>query len=188
MCSYGCVRRTYLKQILGSSSPSKKFIGAMLEGVHLSNSLAAASQLIFNWFTIAAIALVYWRIKKVCSYGCVRRMHLKQIFVNSSPSKTFIGTILWGVHLSNSLAAVSPLIFNWFFIAAIALVYWRSKRCVAMSVYDERTWNKFCQLLSIQEVHWFHTWRRSSFEHPGISISTDIQLIFYICHSTSVLE
>ena len=128
VCSYGCVRRTHLKQILGSYSPSKKFIGTMLGVVHLSNNLAAASPLIFNWYIVASIALVYWRSKKVCSYGYVRQTHILLISGRSSPSKKFIGTMLVGVHLSNSLAAASPLIFNWFAIAAVALVYCRSKK------------------------------------------------------------
>ena len=86
VCSYGCVWRTHLKQIFGSSSPSKKLIVTMLGGFHLSNCLAAASLLIFNWFSVAANALVYWRCKKVYSYGCVQRTHLKQIFGSFSPS------------------------------------------------------------------------------------------------------
>ena len=47
----------------------------MLEGVHRLNSRQAASPLTFNRFTIAALALVYWRSKKVCSSGCIRRTH-----------------------------------------------------------------------------------------------------------------
>ena len=45
-------------------------------------------------FTIAAIAIVYWSRKKVCSSGCVRQIHLEQIFGSSSPSRKCIHTIL----------------------------------------------------------------------------------------------
>ena len=107
VCSSGYVRRTHLEQIFGSSSPSRKCIGTKLGGVHCSNSLAAASPLIF---TIAAIAVVYWRNKKVYSSGCVRRMHLEQIFGSSSPSRKCSCTMLGDIHCSNSPPAASPLI------------------------------------------------------------------------------
>ena len=42
-----------------SFSPPRKFNGTKLGGVHCSIRQRAASPLIFNWFSIAAIALVY---------------------------------------------------------------------------------------------------------------------------------
>ena len=131
----------------------------MLGGVHCSKIRAAASIFIF---TISTIALrVYWRIIKICSSICERRTHMEQLFGSSSPSRMCNVTMLGGVHLSNSQAVASPLKFNRFTIAAIALVNWRSTKvcrsrcvrwehmgqmfglCVAQKVNDDRTWNNF---------------------------------------------
>ena len=112
VCISGCVWRMHLEQIFGCSSPSRKCIGTMLWDDHRSNCRAAASPLIFNRFTIAAIALVYWRSKKVCRSRFVRRTHLEQIFGISSPSRKCIGTMLGGIYRSNRQAAASPLIFK----------------------------------------------------------------------------
>ena len=49
------------------------------------------------------------RSKEVCSSAYVRRTHLEQIVCSSSPSRKCIGTMLGGVHFSNSRAAASPL-------------------------------------------------------------------------------
>ena len=59
-------------------------------------------------YTIAAIVLVYWRGKKVCSSGCVWRMHLEQISVSSTQPRKCINTKLGGVHRTISRAAASP--------------------------------------------------------------------------------
>ena len=126
--SSGSVQRMHLKQIFASSSPPRNCSGFMFLDVHRLNIRLGALPLIFNRFTIAATALVYWRSKQVCSSGCVRLMHLKQIFASSSPLSNCIGVILVGVHCSKIWPAASPLICYRFTVAAIALVYWRSIR------------------------------------------------------------
>ena len=125
VCSSGSVRRTHLGQTFSSSSPSRMCIDTMLGGVHHSYSWVAAFPLILNRFTISAIALVYWKSKKVCRSGCVQQTHLEQIFGSSSPSRKCINNMLGVAHCVNSKAAASPLIFT---IAAIALVYWKIKK------------------------------------------------------------
>ena len=119
--SSGCVRWMYLKQIFVSYSPTKKCTGTKLGGVHCSNSRPGASPLIFNRFTIA---IVCWSSYKVCSSGCVRRTHLKQIFISYSSPRKCTCTMLRGVHCSNSRPGASQLIFDRFAIADIAIVYW----------------------------------------------------------------
>ena len=64
-------------------------------------------------------------LESVCSSGCVRRTHLKQISVSSKQPKKYIDTKLGGVHRTTTRAAASPLIFT---VAAIVLVYWRGKK------------------------------------------------------------
>ena len=119
VCSSGCVRRTLLEQIFAIYSPPSKCIGIIIVGVHHSNIRPGASPLIFNWFTIATIALVYWKSKKVCISGCVRRTLLEQIYASSSSPRKCIGTVLVGVHRSNIRPGASPLLFNWFTISSI---------------------------------------------------------------------
>ena len=118
----------HLEQIFGSFSSSRKSIGIMVWGVHCLNSRLVASSLIFNRFTLAVTALVYCSYKMVCTSGCVQLTHLKQTFVSSTSPRKFIGSMLGGIHHSNSRPAASPLIFNRFTIATIGLVYWRSKK------------------------------------------------------------
>ena len=148
VCRSDCVRWTHLEYISGSSSQHKKFISTMLGGVHHSNSWAAASPLIFNRFTIAAIAIVYCRSKMMCSSSCVRQTYLEQTFGSSSLPKKCIGTMLWGVHHSNSRASASPLILYRSTIAAIALVGLYLLLCMMNALGTN-----FCQLLITQEVH-----------------------------------
>ena len=105
---------TLMEQIFCSCSPPRKCNCTKLWGVHCSNIRPGASPLIFNWFTIAVIALVYWRNKRVCSSGCVRRTLFEQIFGSySSPRKCIVSKI-GGIHRSNIRRRASPLIFNWF--------------------------------------------------------------------------
>ena len=122
VCSSGCVQRTYMEQIFGSSTPSRKCITSMLGGFRCSYIRPAASPLIF---TIAVIALVYWRSKQLCSSHWVRGTNMEQTFGRSSLSRMCICTMQGGFHHSNSRAAEFPLIFT---IATIALVYWRNKK------------------------------------------------------------
>ena len=143
VCGSGCDQRTVLVQIFGSSSPPRKFTCTDLGGVHRSNIWPGASVLIFNWFTIASIAIVYWRSKLVCSLGCVWQTLLEQIFASSSPPRKFILTKLRGVHRSNIHPGASTLIFKWFTIAAITI---EANWCVSQSVFDECYWNKFLQV------------------------------------------
>ena len=142
MCSSGCLRRTLLEQIFARSSPRKKCIGTKLGDVHCLNIQQEASTLILNWFNLATIALVYLGIKRVCSSCRGQRTLLEQFFACSSPPRKCIGNKLVGVYHLNIRQGASPLIFNWFTIATITLVYWRSKRvcssgCVRWTVLEQ---------------------------------------------------
>ena len=47
----------------------------------------------------------------------------------------------------------------------------------------------FWQLHTTQEVHWYHAWRRSSYEQPGSSLLIEIfHSMYYSCHSNGILE
>ena len=137
VCSSDCVRWTHLEQIFVSSSPPRKCIGTMLGGVHHLNSRAAASPFIFIRFTIASIALLYCRGKKL--WLCMTNA-LGSNFCQLLPTQEVHWYHVLRRSLFNSRAAASPLIFNRSTIAAIVLVYWRSKKVCS---YNIRTWNKF---------------------------------------------
>ena len=121
VCSFDCVQRMHLEQILNCCQLLTH------QEVHLYHAWRRSSfvqpgssiPLILYRSTIAAIAVVYFKSKKVCSSDCVRRTHLKQIFVSSSPPMKCIGTIYGGVHRSNSRAATSQLILYRFTMATI---------------------------------------------------------------------
>ena len=123
VCSSGCIRRTVLELIFASSTQPMKCNGTMLVGVHRSIFRPRASPLILHRFTIAAIALVYWKSKRECSSGCVRRTLMEQIFASCSQFRKCNGAMLGGRHRSNYRPGSSPLILNRFNVAIIALVY-----------------------------------------------------------------
>ena len=97
---------------------------------------AKSTSIDIQLITIAAIALVYWRSKRVCSSGCVIWTLLEQIFGSFSPLRKCIGTMLGGVHNLNILPGASPLMFIWFTIADISLVYWISKQLCTTNALD----------------------------------------------------
>ena len=55
---------------------------------------------------------------------CVRRTDFEQVSVSSTPPRKCIGTMLWGVHRSNSRAAASPLIFNSNYLSRHMILQW----------------------------------------------------------------
>ena len=130
----------------------------------------------------------------MCRSDCVRHTRLEKNFIRFLSPKKCIRTMLGGIHHSNSWEAASLLTFNRSTIAAIALVYCRSKTVCSSDCVRRRTWNKFLsaphylgsalseckrrthfgpiffKLPTSQPAQRYHAWRRSSFEQTSWSL------------------
>ena len=139
----------------------------------------------FNCFSIAALAIVYWTSKLVCSSGCVRRTLLEQIFASPFSPRKLTGTKLGGVHRTNIRPGASSLVFNRF--SCYSILYRQTGVQLRLCLTSALGTN-FWQLFSTQEVQWYQAWRCSSFDHPARRILIDIELIYYSWPSYSILE